>query len=128
MGCCSSIPSHEQDVPNVTHEQPKSMPQHTIEKNTTWPILVRLSSNGQDIPIQVPIHPPYLTVGGLRKELLPHLNPNARIKFIYLGRLLPDGHIIVPTQHQDSDMPLPPPKHKTIQIQKEGVIQAMVLM
>lgn len=96
----------------------------------TWPIYVRLSSNGQDITIQVPIEPPYLTVGELRKELLPHLDHNTsstRVKLIYLGRILPDQHVIVPTQPADIDSPLPPPRNKAIQIQKEGVIQAMVI-
>ncbi|CAO3609111.1 unnamed protein product [Mucor fragilis] len=92
---------------------------------TTWPIYVRLSNNGQDITFQVPTQPPYLTVSGLRQELLPHLEKNARVKLIYLGRILPDQHVIVPTQ-TDADAPLPPPKNRTIQIQKEGVIQAMV--
>lgn len=78
----------------------------------------------------MPIEPPYLTVGGLRKELLPHLENNTsstRVKLIYLGRILPDQHIIVPTHQTDADTPLPAPKNKTIQIQKEGVIQAMVI-
>lgn len=92
---------------------------------TTWPIYVRLSNNGQDITFQVPTQPPYLTVSGLRQELLPHLDKNARVKLIYLGRILPDQHVIVPTQ-TDADAPLPPPKNRAIQIQKEGVIQAMV--
>lgn len=92
---------------------------------TTWPIFVRLSNNGQDISFQVPTQPPYLTVSGLRQELLPHLEKNARVKLIYLGRILPDQHVIVPTQ-TDADAPLPPPKNRAIQIQKEGVIQAMV--
>lgn len=94
--------------------------------STTVPIFIRLSNNGQDITIQVPVHPPYITVSGLRKELLPHLEPSARVKLIYLGRILPDGHVIVPTTTTDSDAPLPPPKNRAIQIQKEGVIQAMV--
>jgi hypothetical protein len=93
---------------------------------STWPIFVRLSNNGQDITIQVPTQPPYLTVGGLRQALLSHLEKNARVKLIYLGRILPDKHVIVPTQ-TDADVPLPPPKNRAIQIQKEGVIQAMVL-
>jgi hypothetical protein len=97
----------------------------TITTTTTWPIYVRLSNNGQDITFQVPIQPPYLTVSGLRQELLPHLDKNARVKLIYLGRILPDQHVIVPTQ-TDADAPLPPPKNRAIQIQKEGVIQAMV--
>ncbi|GAN01584.1 hypothetical protein MAM1_0009c01018 [Mucor ambiguus] len=92
---------------------------------TTWPIYVRLSNNGQDITLQVPTQPPYLTVSGLRQELLPHLEKDARVKLIYLGRILPDQHVIVPTQ-TDADAPLPPPKNRAIQIQKEGVIQAMV--
>ncbi|KAG1112926.1 hypothetical protein G6F42_014604 [Rhizopus arrhizus] len=92
---------------------------------TTWPIYVRLSNNGQDITFQVPTQPPYLTVSGLRQELLPRLEKNARVKLIYLGRILPDQHVIVPTQ-TDADAPLPPPKNRAIQIQKEGVIQAMV--
>ncbi|KAL0135935.1 hypothetical protein V8B55DRAFT_1568343 [Mucor lusitanicus] len=88
---------------------------------TTWPIYVRLSNNGQDIAFQAPTQPPYLTVSGLRQELLPHLEKNARVRLIYLGRILPDQHVIVPTQ-TDADAPLPPPKNHT----KEGVIQAMV--
>ncbi|OAD07079.1 hypothetical protein MUCCIDRAFT_155467 [Mucor lusitanicus CBS 277.49] len=92
---------------------------------TTWPIYVRLSNNGQDIAFQAPTQPPYLTVSGLRQELLPHLEKNARVRLIYLGRILPDQHVIVPTQ-TDADAPLPPPKNRAIQIQKEGVIQAMV--
>lgn len=96
------------------------------QDTTTWPILVRLSNNGQDITIQVPIHPPYLTVGGLRKELLPQLESSARVKLIYLGRILPDNHAIIPTSTTDADAPPPPPKNRAIHIQKEGVIQAMV--
>ncbi|KAL9550001.1 hypothetical protein MBANPS3_004940 [Mucor bainieri] len=97
----------------------------TTTTTTTWPIYVRLSNNGQDITFQVPTQPPYLTVSGLRQELLPHLEKNARVRLIYLGRILPDQHVIVPTQ-TDADAPLPPPKNRAIQIQKEGVIQAMV--
>ncbi|KAI9469729.1 MAG: hypothetical protein EXX96DRAFT_587225 [Benjaminiella poitrasii] len=91
-----------------------------------WPICIRLSNNGQDIRIQVPTQPPYLTLAGLRHTLLPHLNNSSRVKFIYLGRILSDQHVIVPTPQPDSDLPLPPPKNRTIQIQKEGVIQAMI--
>lgn len=105
---------------------PAAQQAQATQDTTTWPIFVRLSNNGQDITIQVPIHPPYLTVGGLRKELLPHLESSARVKLIYLGRILPDNHVIVPTQTSEADAPLPPPKNRAIQIQKEGVIQAMV--
>ncbi|CEP16918.1 hypothetical protein [Parasitella parasitica] len=97
----------------------------TTTTTSTWPIYVRLSNNGQDITLQVPTQPPYLTVSGLRQELLPHLEKNVRVKLIYLGRILPDQHVIVPTQ-TDADSPLPPPKNRAIQIQKDGVIQAMV--
>lgn len=102
-------------------------PEAPTNSSTTWPIFVRLSNNGQDIAIEVPIEPPYLTVAGLRKELLPHLNNSSttRVKLIYLGRILPDQHLIVPTATHP-DVPLPPPKNRAIQIQKEGVIQAMV--
>lgn len=112
--------SLDSSIPTTT-EAPTS-------SSITWPIFVRLSNNGQDITIQVPIEPPYLTVAGLRKELLPHLENNTsltRVKLIYLGRILPDQHVIVPTAN-DADVPLPPPKNRAIQIQKEGVIQAMV--
>ncbi|KAI8375301.1 hypothetical protein EDC96DRAFT_496746 [Choanephora cucurbitarum] len=150
MGCCNSVPSDEQasHTPTTTINQSEtpqkqkeskrksdktniSPPLSHAEKSSsgslsTWPIFVRLSSNGQDVAVQIPVHPPYLTVAGLRKELLPHLDADARVKLIYLGRLLPDQHIIVPTEQQDPNQPLPPPKNKTIQIQKEGVIQAMI--
>lgn len=95
----------------------------------TMPIFVRLSNNGQDIAIQVPIESPYLTVSGLRKELLPHLEnhtSSTRVIFIYLGRVLPDKHVIVPVMTNDNDTPLPTPKNSEIHIQKEGVIQAMI--
>lgn len=92
----------------------------------TWPIIVRLSSNGQDITIQAPIHKPYLTVAGLRQQLLPHFDKNAQVKLIYLGRILSDQLLIIPTE-TDEDTPLPPPKKKEVQIQKQGVIQAMVM-
>lgn len=110
---------------SVTSSNAAAAAAATTTAITTWPIYVRLSNNGQDITFQVPTQPPYLTVSGLRQELLPHLEKNARVKLIYLGRILPDQHVIVPTQ-TDADAPLPPPKNRAIQIQKEGVIQAMV--
>ncbi|KAI7905799.1 uncharacterized protein BX663DRAFT_500942 [Cokeromyces recurvatus] len=155
MGCCSSVPSNDdnRETTNCTSEQSQSQPQqtteiqqhqsslstkelsiHSIEKQenittTEWPICVRLSNNGQDIHIKVPTQPPYLTLAGLRRTLLPHLESikYTRVKFIYLGRILTDQYVIVPTQQSDPDSPLPPPKNRTIQIQKEGVIQAMIL-
>lgn len=96
-----------------------------ISSSTTWPIYVRLSNNGQDITIQVPTQAPYLTVAGLKEALLPHLEKDARVRLIYLGRILPDQHMIVPTE-TDDDIPLPPPKKRSVLIQKEGVIQAMI--
>jgi hypothetical protein len=107
-------------IPSVNHSAEKQT--DTLE---TWPIFVRLSSNGQDITIQVPTHPPYMTVSGLRQKLLPHFEKNAKVKLIYLGRILTDQHSIIPTE-TDDDTPLPPPKKKLIQIQKEGVIQALI--
>ncbi|KAI8370006.1 hypothetical protein BD560DRAFT_397347 [Blakeslea trispora] len=147
MGCCSSVPSNEQANELHTHQnktlqkqkelkgksdKTETSPLSHAEKTSsdslsTWPIFVRLSSNGQDVAVQIPVQPPYLTVAGLRKELLPHLDADARVKLIYLGRLLPDQHVIVPTEQQDPNQPLPPPKNKMIQIQKEGVIQAMIM-
>lgn len=160
MGCCSSIPTHEEEISQqqaevVTEQNTKN----TTEKDAkisnvkgrdsttsnsssfqinnnkekspisseaqSWPVLVRLSNNGQDITIQVPTEPPYLTVAGLREALLPHLEKNSRVRLIYLGRILPDQHMIVPTE-TDDDIPLPPPKKRTVLIQKEGVIQAMI--
>ncbi|KAI8981861.1 hypothetical protein BDF20DRAFT_912094 [Mycotypha africana] len=72
-------------------------------------IFVRLSSNGQDIKINVPTQPPYLTIAGIRKELSPHLDKlnsasspqksrgaSTISKFIYLGRLLSDQYMIIP--------------------------------
>ncbi|KAI9356930.1 hypothetical protein BD770DRAFT_389595 [Pilaira anomala] len=99
--------------------------------NNTCKIFIRLSNNGKDIPIQIPNDPPYLTVAGLHKDLLPHLENNTdstRVKLIYLGRILPDHHLIVPTTLSDPDSPLPPTSSKKsiVQIQKESVIQAMV--
>lgn len=110
---------------NVSPTEKSSSPLQEVNKST-WPIIVRLSNNGQDITISVPTQPPYLTVAGLREALLPHLEKEARVRLIYLGRILPDQHIIVPTETTDDDIPLPPPKKRSILIQKEGVIQAMI--
>lgn len=96
--------------------------QQSIE---TWPIFVRLSSNGQDIKIEAPIEAPYLNIEGLRQHLIPHLS-SSNVKLIYLGRILTNKQTIVPTV-TDEDVPLPPPKNNTIPIQKNGVIQAMVI-
>lgn len=85
--------------------------------------MVRLSNNGQDIAMGVPIRAPYTSVAELGKALLPHLEKNCRVKFIYLGRILPDQQLIVP--QSDDDLP-PTNINNAIHVQKEGVIQAMV--
>ncbi|KAI8082058.1 hypothetical protein BDF21DRAFT_417033 [Thamnidium elegans] len=114
-----------------SHNTPPPPPPIFSSSNikSTCTIFIRLSNNGKDVSMQIPIEPPYITVDGLRKDLLCHLDnytSSTRVKLIYLGRILPDQHVIVPTM-TDLDAPLPtPPKKSTIQIQKEGVIQAMV--
>ncbi|KAI8880194.1 hypothetical protein K501DRAFT_255522 [Backusella circina FSU 941] len=110
------LPPAQEDIDNEKQQQ---------QSTKTWPIFVRLSSNGQDIKIEAPIEAPYLTIAGLQQYLIPHLN-SASVKLIYLGRILTNKQTIVPTV-TDEDVPLPPPKNNIIQIQKCGVIQAMVV-
>ncbi|KAI7881232.1 uncharacterized protein EV154DRAFT_523619 [Mucor mucedo] len=93
------------------------------KEEAEWPVFVRLSNNGQDIAMHVPTQAPYWNVSTLGKEVLPHLEKKSRVKFIYLGRVLPDTHLIVPIC-MDSDSTIS--KNNAIYIQKEGVIQAMV--
>ncbi|KAI8992377.1 hypothetical protein BDB01DRAFT_847759 [Pilobolus umbonatus] len=124
----SSVHSDNIEKSHVESVSSTSTPIHTASASAiTWPIFVRLSNNGQDISIQAPTEPPYLTVNGLRKQLYPHLDtPHPkRVKLIYLGRILPDEHIIIPTM-TDTDAAPPVPKNRIIRIQREGVIQAMV--
>lgn len=112
---------------HITPPPPPIFPSSSTIKSTCT-IFIRLSNNGKDISMQIPIEPPYITVAGICKDLLPRLDnhtSSTRVKLIYLGRILPDQHVIVPTM-TDPDAPLPAPKNSKIQIQKEGVIQAIV--
>ncbi|KAG2232047.1 hypothetical protein INT48_009395 [Thamnidium elegans] len=126
MGCCSSIPQEEGEEPQTlatTHVK-------QVTNTRTFSSLVdSVHAEKLNQGSSLDSKPPYITVDGLRKDLLCHLDnytSSTRVKLIYLGRILPDQHVIVPTM-TDLDAPLPtPPKKSTIQIQKEGVIQAMV--
>ncbi|KAF7727123.1 hypothetical protein EC973_007984 [Apophysomyces ossiformis] len=88
-------------------------------KVETWPIQVRLS-NAQDVRLTIPASAPFMSIAGLRQSLQPHIDnaSSTRIKFIYLGRILPDALLIVPATADTTK--------NCIRIQKDSVIQAMV--
>ncbi|KAL0082053.1 hypothetical protein F4703DRAFT_1795098 [Phycomyces blakesleeanus] len=86
----------------------------------SWPVQIRLSSTGQDISVSIPTCAPFLSVEGLRQQLVPHIKPGCQVKLIYLGKLLLDTMLILPnTAHTLS-------KNQALSIQRDGVIQAMV--
>ncbi|KAI9264820.1 hypothetical protein BY458DRAFT_513682 [Sporodiniella umbellata] len=141
MGCCQSIPQEnptpvqrtttpDQDDPQTSTKTAsvqsiiadEKQPQKRKTLSGDYPFLVRLSSNGQDVPFQLPTEPPFLTVATLRERLMPHLQGDVQnVKLIYLGRILSDQYQIAP-----SAISLPKNKSTVIQIQKDCVIQAMV--
>lgn len=118
----SSLTSTENAEKKEPYGSPQPLPSPPPSSGNPYPILVRLSSDGQDITIQLPTEPPYLSVAALKQQLLLYTTAS-NIKLIYLGRILSDQYLIAPT-----GSPITPKNHKTtiIQIQKECVLQAMV--
>ncbi|ORE03480.1 hypothetical protein BCV72DRAFT_31667 [Rhizopus microsporus var. microsporus] len=107
---------------NTNTNQEKESIKSVDNYDQNYPILVRFSNNGQDVTVQLPTEPPYLTIAQLRKQMLPHFNGQLnQIKFIYLGRVLSDQFIIVP-----SGTSIVKNKSTVIQMQQECVIHAMV--
>ncbi|CAO3660406.1 unnamed protein product [Rhizopus stolonifer] len=145
MGCCNSVPQRDNHPqvnqtirePSIDDTNTKKAPESpslnsTEEKKTQsyipsgdYPILVRLSSNGQDITIHLSTQPPFLSVAALRQQLIPHIQGNnvqpSNIRLIYLGRVLSDQYQIAP-----AGLAIAKNKTTIIQIQKECVLQAMV--
>ncbi|GAA5797312.1 hypothetical protein HPULCUR_002693 [Helicostylum pulchrum] len=120
-------PNKGSSLDSSSHITPPPPSSSTTIKPTCT-IFIRLSNNGKDISMQIPIESPYITAAGLCKDLLLHLDnhtSSTRVKLIYLGRILTDQHVIVPIM-TDPDAPLPAPKNTKIHIQKEGIIQAIV--
>ncbi|KAI7868562.1 hypothetical protein BDF14DRAFT_1880818 [Spinellus fusiger] len=89
-------------------------------QDSPWTIQVRLSTTAQDIQISIPMKAPYMTVEGLHQQLEPHIQPGYLVKCIYLGKLLPNDMMILPSTEN------PVAKHVCLLIQRDSVLQAMV--
>ncbi|CAO3649852.1 unnamed protein product [Mucor hiemalis] len=86
--------------------------------DTLWTIFVRLSTSGaKDIAIEIPTHPPFMTVSELKTKII--IPADQQIKLIHMGRILKDDFDLVPSSTTAT-------KSETIKVPDQGVIQAMV--
>ncbi|KAI9272462.1 hypothetical protein BY458DRAFT_162692 [Sporodiniella umbellata] len=88
-----------------------------------YTIGVRLSSDGKDMVVPIPVVEPYITVGQIKMLVMTHLNPRVyyTIKILHRGVILADHIRFAPNSKSITN------KLGLILIQKGHVIQAMCL-
>ncbi|OAD78877.1 hypothetical protein PHYBLDRAFT_157665 [Phycomyces blakesleeanus NRRL 1555(-)] len=105
---------------NLYNDLPNEAIMEYYRPRSDWKIRVRLSTSAGDITLEVPDKPPYITVGGLRKLLLEHVDHSYNIQWMHLGTHLDDSTLVVPVTEKD------PQYNDACHIGNEGILQAMV--
>ncbi|SAM05163.1 hypothetical protein [Absidia glauca] len=93
------------------------------EDSTVWPIFIRPSISGKDISVDLPRTAPFWTLQQLRQHIEPQLQTThtpLRIRFIYLGKILPESTTLIPNASTSSST------SGSLLLDKQAVIQAMV--
>lgn len=93
------------------------------EDSTVWPIFIRPSISGKDISVDLPRTAPFWTLHQLRQHIEPQLQTTTtplRIRFIYLGKILPESTTLIPNASTSSSA------SGSLLLDKQAVIQAMV--
>ncbi|KAI7901588.1 uncharacterized protein BX663DRAFT_513378 [Cokeromyces recurvatus] len=95
---------------------------NTTSEEEPWTIFIRrTNAPTNDIKIHIPTKEPFMTVSDLKKSDKIPLEPDQRIKFIYLGRILEDQFAFIPASSSSFTS-----TKNSIKIANHGVIQAMI--
>ncbi|KAI8337113.1 hypothetical protein BC941DRAFT_513776 [Chlamydoabsidia padenii] len=119
----SSFPSSSSFTTTGAATKETSNNNNQTTTTTHWPIFIRSSMSGKDIPVDLPGTAPFWTVHQLRQHIEPQLATDTnhsplRIRFIYLGKILSDTTTLIPSAHTSTC--------DSLLIDKHAVIQAMV--